>query len=159
MTKYKEPAKQIKTWQSTGDKVVFTNGCFDLLHSGHISLLNQAAQNGDRLVVGLNSDDSVRRLKGASRPVQTENDRKIILEALRVVDLVIIFDEDTPAELIAATLPDVLVKGADYAGNEIVGTDTVQNNGGMVIRVQLEAGRSTSNLIDRVRQSLQQEKP
>lgn len=126
---------------------VFTNGCFDIVHAGHIKLLCEARQLGDRLVVGMNSDDSVRRLKGPSRPRVSQVDRKTVLEAIRYVDEVVIFDEDTPLELIKRIRPDVLVKGADYRAAEIVGADEVRSWGGKVVRVELLEGRSTTELL------------
>ena len=128
-------------------KTVFTNGCFDLLHRGHVEYLQKAKTFGDKLIVGLNSDASVRRLKGESRPIQDEQSRKIILEALRCVDEVILFDEDTPYELIRKIQPDVLVKGADYKPEDIVGYDIVRAKGGEVCTVEFVEGYSTSRLI------------
>lgn len=128
---------------------VFTNGCFDILHAGHIKLLREARSFGDRLVVGLNSDESVRRLKGPSRPMNSEDDRKTVLEAIRYVDEVIIFGEDTPLELINRVKPDVLVKGADYGAGEIVGEKEVVSRGGVVRRIELLPGRSTTALLSR----------
>ena len=131
--------------------VVFTNGVFDILHRGHVSLLIAARGEGDALVVGLNSDASVRRIKGPDRPLNRERDRAYVLGALACVDAVVLFDEDTPAELIALLQPDVLVKGADYAPDEIVGADVVAARGGRVVRVPLERGFSTSGLIARAK--------
>jgi rfaE bifunctional protein nucleotidyltransferase chain/domain len=130
--------------------VVFTNGVFDLLHRGHVALLVAARAEGAALIVGLNSDASVRRLKGPGRPLNAERDRAYVLGALACVDAVALFDEDTPAELIAALEPDVLVKGADYAPHEIVGADLVTARGGRVVRVPLEPGYSTTGLIGRM---------
>lgn len=135
-------------------RLVFTNGCFDLLHRGHAAYLNQAAALGDRLVVGLNSDASVRRLKGEGRPVQPAGDRAYLLASLRAVDAVTVFEEDTPAALIEALLPDVLVKGADYDEEDVVGRETVVEAGGEVRLLPLEAGRSTSVLLDRIRRGV-----
>lgn len=135
-----------------GRKVVFTNGCFDVLHRGHIELLKRARREGDVLVVGINSDDSVRRLKGAARPLVAEDDRAEILAALEMVDRVVIFREDTPGRIIEALLPDVLVKGGDYELNEIVGRDAVEKAGGKVVRVRLVPGRSTRGIIETVLQ-------
>jgi rfaE bifunctional protein nucleotidyltransferase chain/domain len=128
-------------------KIVFTNGCFDILHRGHVEYLQKAKTFGDKLVVGLNSDASVRRLKGETRPVQDQESRKIILEALRCVDEVIIFDEDTPYELIKKIQPDVLVKGADYKAEDIVGYDIVTAKGGEVRTVEFVEGHSTSRIL------------
>ncbi len=129
------------------DKTVcFTNGCFDILHTGHLQYLTFARQQGDCLVVGLNSDASVRRNKGDSRPIVPEDDRALMIAALRPVDYVVIFDEDEPRDLIAAILPDVLIKGSDWA-HYVSGRDIVEANGGKVVLADLVAGRSTSNII------------
>ena len=136
----------------SGAVIVFTNGVFDLLHPGHVRYLRQARALGDALVIGLNSDASVRRNKGSDRPITPENERAEILAALDCVDAVVIFDEDTPAEIIRACQPDVLVKGADWPADQIVGRDTVEARGGRVVRVTVEPGHSTSRLIDRIRQ-------
>jgi D-beta-D-heptose 7-phosphate kinase/D-beta-D-heptose 1-phosphate adenosyltransferase len=130
--------------------VVFTNGVFDLLHAGHVDLLERAAALGDALVVGVNSDASTRRLKGEGRPVLPEIDRVRVLAALKVVDAVVVFDEDTPEALIRRLLPDVLVKGADYAEDAIVGKDTVEARGGRVVRLPLVEGRSTSAIVKEI---------
>lgn len=130
--------------------VVFTNGCFDLLHPGHVHILEQAAAQGDYLIVGVNSDDSVRRLKGGLRPVQGESARVSVLNALESVDDTILFQEDTPLELIRELSPDVLVKGADYEVSEIVGADHVQATGGRVHRVELLSGHGTSEIIESI---------
>ncbi|MCW9040414.1 MAG: D-glycero-beta-D-manno-heptose-7-phosphate kinase [Rhodospirillales bacterium] len=137
-------------WRAQGFKVGFTNGCFDLLHPGHVSLLKQARGACDRLVVGLNSDASVKRLKGAERPIQNEAARATVLSSLASVDLVVIFGEDTPRELIAALTPDVLVKGADYTVDTVVGADIVQGYGGSVLLADLEQGFSTTGTISRI---------
>jgi len=131
--------------------LVFTNGVFDVLHRGHVALLVAARAEGDALVVGLNSDASVHRIKGPDRPLNRERDRAYVLGALDCVDAVVLFDEDTPARLIAALQPDVLVKGADYAPGEIVGADVVTARGGRVVRVPLEPGFSTTALIAKVK--------
>ena len=130
-----------------GRTVVFTNGCFDVLHRGHVDLLREAARHGDALVVGINDDDSIRRLKGAGRPLVEQEDRAEVLAALEMVERVVVFPEDDPGALIDAIQPDVLVKGADYALDEIVGRDTVEKAGGRVVRVELSPGRSTRGLI------------
>ncbi|MCK4412115.1 MAG: D-glycero-beta-D-manno-heptose 1-phosphate adenylyltransferase [Candidatus Eisenbacteria sp.] len=137
--------------REAGRRLVFTNGCFDVLHAGHLSLLERAAALGDDLVVGLNSDDSVRRLKGPGRPLMGEADRAALLAALRPVDWVVLFAEDTPLRLIETLLPDILVKGADYAHGEIVGREVVEAHGGEVVRLPLVPGRSTSGLLARLR--------
>lgn len=134
-------------WRAERKRVVFTNGCFDILHRGHVEYLEQARAHGDLLIVGLNTDDSVRRLKGATRPIVPQEDRATILAALRCVDHVIYFAEDTPANLIAQVQPDVLVKGADYQINEIVGHEQVQASGGEVVRIPLTPGRATRDVI------------
>lgn len=133
------------------DRVVFTNGCFDVLHRGHVEYLAHARGLGDRLVVGLNSDRSVRALKGAGRPLNPVEDRAVVLAGLASVDAVVVFDQDTPRELIASLLPDVLVKGGDYSEDEIVGADEVKAAGGRVAVAPLIGGRSTTALLDRVR--------
>lgn len=141
----------VAAWKAQGLRVVFTNGCFDLVHPGHVSLLEQSAAQGDRLVVALNTDASVRRLKGPSRPLQDEQARARVMGAMRCVDLVVLFDEETPLETIKALLPDVLVKGADYAPHEVVGADVVTANGGELVLVDLVAGKSTSSLVAKAR--------
>jgi len=138
-------------WKQEGLRVVFTNGCFDLLHPGHVTYLEQAKALGDRLVVGLNSDESIRRLKGDSRPVNHLDDRAHMLAGLRSVDLVVPFSEDTPIELILALKPDVLVKGGDYREEEIVGSAEVKAAGGEVVIVPFLQGHSSTNLIDKIR--------
>ncbi|MFP4686745.1 MAG: D-glycero-beta-D-manno-heptose 1-phosphate adenylyltransferase [bacterium] len=136
-----------------GISVVFTNGCFDILHSGHLKLLSEARNQGDYLVVGLNSDSSLRRLKGEGRPVLPENERAQLLDAICWVDDVIIFEEDTPLNLIKELVPDVLVKGADYEKEDIVGAEFVEENGGRVYRVKLKKGKATTDIISKIRLS------
>jgi D-beta-D-heptose 7-phosphate kinase/D-beta-D-heptose 1-phosphate adenosyltransferase len=131
---------------------VFTNGVFDLLHRGHAEYLEDARALGDRLVVGLNTDASVRRLKGPSRPIVGEQDRAALVRALACVDLVVLFDDDTPQRLIEAVKPDVLVKGADYAPADIVGREFVESRGGRVTTVPLREGLSTSELVKRIKE-------
>lgn len=138
-------------WRDQGQRVVFTNGCFDLLHPGHVRLLEAARAEGDRLVVGLNSDASVQLLKGDPRPVLPENERAEALLSLEAVDRVLVYDDETPRAVIAALLPDVLVKGADWALTAIVGREEVEAAGGRVVRVELLPGRSTSALLERIR--------
>jgi len=133
------------------DTVVFTNGCFDVLHRGHVVYLDRARRLGDALVVGVNTDSSVRRLKGPDRPLVQQDDRARILAALECVDAVVLFDEDTPRELIAALLPDILVKGGDYAPDEIVGREAVEGAGGRVEVIPFVEGYSTTDLMKRVR--------
>jgi rfaE bifunctional protein nucleotidyltransferase chain/domain len=133
----------------SGKKIVFTNGCFDILHSGHVTYLEAAKKLGDVLIIGLNTDSSVRRLKGESRPVNTESDRAIVVGALKSVDYVVLFDEETPLELIRLLTPDVLVKGGDYTPETIVGAEVVQENGGSVVVIPLVAGKSTTAIIQK----------
>ena len=141
---------QINQWKEAGCTIVFTNGCFDIIHRGHIELLSAAKKKGDRLIVGLNSDQSVKRLKGNDRPLQPVEDRAMILDAIESVDMVVGFEEDTPAEIILDFLPDVLVKGGDYTTDTIVGADTVIANGGTVETIPLILEKSTTALLDRI---------
>jgi rfaE bifunctional protein nucleotidyltransferase chain/domain len=136
-----------------GKRVVFTNGCFDLLHPGHIKSLETARALGDVLIVGLNSDEGVRKLKGPGRPVIPAEERAEILASLECVDAVLIFDEPTPQRVIAALLPDVLVKGEDWPGNQIVGREEVEAAGGRVVRVEVVEGYSTSEILRRIRET------
>jgi D-glycero-beta-D-manno-heptose 1-phosphate adenylyltransferase len=139
-------------WRAAGERIVFTNGVFDLLHRGHVEYLAEARALGDRLVVGVNSDASVRRLgKGPGRPLMAEDDRVAVLAALRSVDLVIRFDDDTPERLIRDVRPDVLAKGGDWAKEAIVGREFVESRGGRVVSVPLRPGFSTTALIERLR--------
>ena len=145
-------ARWVKKLQAQGHRVVFTNGCFDLLHPGHVAYLEQARSLGEALIVGVNTDDSVRRLgKGAGRPVTPEADRARVLAALACVDRVVLFDEDTPLELITALQPDVLVKGGDYQLSEIVGREVVEARGGQVLALPFVPGYSTTELLRRIR--------
>ena len=144
---------QLKKWQKLKQRIVFTNGCFDLLHFGHINYLAKAHDLGDRLVVGLNTDASVSRIKGPSRPVQDEISRSHILAAMQCVDAVILFDEETPINLISMINPDVLVKGGDYEVKDIVGHEIVLNNKGKVCTIDFVDGYSSSALIDKVKAS------
>jgi D-beta-D-heptose 7-phosphate kinase/D-beta-D-heptose 1-phosphate adenosyltransferase len=139
-----------REWKDNRRRVVFTNGCFDLLHPGHIRLLEQARALGDVLVVGLNSDRSLHGLKGPGRPLVPEQERAEVLAALAAVDAVTIFDEPTPRDLVAALLPDILVKGGDWGENEIVGREEVEAIGGRVVRLALVEGYSTSQLIAKI---------
>ena len=132
---------------SGGRRVVFTNGCFDLLHPGHIELLKRARATCDKLIVALNTDASVRRLKGEARPVQNERARETVIASLHCVDLVVSFDEDTPLELITLLRPDFLFKGADYASERVVGADVVEAAGGKIILLPIEVGYSTTSII------------
>ena len=131
-----------------GKKVVFTNGVFDLIHSGHVDYLSKAKQLGDILIVGLNSDDSVRRIKGDKRPILKQEERAFILSNLKPVDYVVSFDEDTPEKLISEIIPDILVKGADWAVEKIVGREIVEKNGGKVMNIEFVNDQSTSKIID-----------
>ena len=137
--------------RAEGKRLVFTNGCFDILHSGHVSYLQAARSLGDILVVGVNSDESVSRLKGKERPVNSLHDRLQVLEALACVDYVIPFREDTPADLIEKLVPDVLVKGGDYRPESIVGADVVKRNGGEVLVLPFVAGKSTTAVLERLK--------
>ncbi|MBI5884981.1 MAG: D-glycero-beta-D-manno-heptose 1-phosphate adenylyltransferase [Deltaproteobacteria bacterium] len=136
--------------RARGARVVFTNGCFDIVHAGHVRYLRKARGYGDCLVVGLNSDASVRAIKGPTRPIVPQDERAEVLSALECVDYVVIFDEPTPLALITAIGPDVLAKGADWAARDIVGYDAVRKNGGRIRRVALVKGRSTTNIIKRI---------
>jgi rfaE bifunctional protein nucleotidyltransferase chain/domain len=152
--KVRDSAGAVAWRRAQGGPVVFTNGVFDLLHPGHVELLERARSEGFALVVGLNSDRSVQSLgKGTDRPLVPEMARARLLAALEAVNCVVLFDEPTPLELITALEPDVLVKGADYARNQIVGADLVERRGGRVVRVQLVSGYSTTNLVERLRAS------
>lgn len=146
-----EARKKRDDLAEAGRRVVFTNGCFDLLHRGHLHLLREARKQGDYLIVGLNTDASVRRIKGESRPVKSETDRARVLDALEMVDAVVLFDEDTPRDLIETLTPDVLVKGSDYEPDDVVGADHVQNNGGELYLVDLLPDHSTTAFIETIR--------
>ena len=154
----RDAASKVMSWNSMSDwrrdfwgRVVFTNGVFDLLHPGHVDVIQAARAAGDALVVGINSDDSVRRLKGDSRPIRSQIERAYVLAALESVDIVTVFDEDTPLELIRCLLPDVIVKGGDYTEATIVGAEEVRARGGEVLVVPLTAGQSTTSIIERMR--------
>ena len=144
-------SQQIANWKNNNNKIVFTNGCFDILHSGHIQYLYDASLLGDKLIIGLNSDNSVRRLKGENRPVKSQQCRADILAAIGFIDMVIIFDEDTPLNLIKNILPDVLVKGGDWELSKIVGYDIVTQNGGIVKSLDFLDGYSSSIIIERMK--------
>ncbi|MCS7036134.1 MAG: D-glycero-beta-D-manno-heptose 1-phosphate adenylyltransferase [Saprospiraceae bacterium] len=146
-----ELLQRIRTWRAAGERIVFTNGCFDLLHYGHICYLAQARDLGDRLVVGLNSSDSVRRLKGPRRPINDETTRAHALAALQMVDAVVIFDDDTPLRLIEALEPDVLVKGGDWKPEQIVGAPGVLARGGQVLSLPFVEGYSTTLIEQKIR--------
>jgi len=141
----------ISAWKVTGKTFSFTNGCFDILHPGHLFSLAEAAKEADYLVVGLNSDQSVQRLKGPTRPINNTDSRALVLANLMVVDMVVVFEEDTPLELIKALMPDVMVKGGDYTIDEIVGAKEVIAHGGKVIINPIIEGFSTTNLIEKIK--------
>ncbi len=139
--------KQVKAWRVQGDTISFTNGVFDILHEGHIFSLSQAAVEGDRLVVALNSDESVKRLKGPTRPINRQESRALIMASLVMVDAVVIFEEDTPLELVQTILPDVMVKGGDYTPESVIGSKEIIANGGRVVINPLIEGISTTQII------------
>ena len=143
---------RLDLWRAAGDAIVFTNGVYDLLHRGHVEYLEEARALGDRLVVGVNGDASVRRLKGAERPILPQRDRAALIAALACVDMAVVFDDDTPLSLIEAIRPDVLVKGADWGADEIVGREVVEAGGGRVERIALREGLSTSTIVRRIRE-------
>jgi rfaE bifunctional protein nucleotidyltransferase chain/domain len=140
----------LSIWNFKNQKIVFTNGCFDIIHRGHVEYLAKAASFGDQLIIGLNTDASVKRLKGTARPVQDENTRALVLAAFSFVSKVVLFDEDTPYELIKLVQPDILVKGGDYKPEDIVGYDLVTKRGGEVVTIELVEGHSTSSIIHRM---------
>lgn len=140
----------LEQWRFFNKKIVFTNGCFDLLHLGHIDYLSKAADLGDILVIGVNTDASVSRIKGPKRPVNDQQSRSILLASLRFVDAVVLFDEPTPKELIECIQPDILVKGDDYKAEEIVGYDTVKAKGGLIATIPLVQGYSTTSIINKI---------
>jgi len=142
---------QVEQWKATGNKVVFTNGCFDIIHRGHIEVLARTANLGDKLIIGLNSDQSIQKLKGKDRPIVDEQSRAILLAALSFVDAIVLFSEDTPIKLIGALLPDVLAKGGDYEIETIVGHEIVQQNGGKVKLVPFLDGFSSTTIIDKIK--------
>jgi len=156
-----DQASRVLTWaqaeafvgseRSSGRHIVFTNGVFDLLHPGHVRYLQHARSLGDVLIVGVNADASVRRNKGPERPLTPEHERAEILSALECVDAVVVFEQDTPAEIVRLVQPDILVKGADWPADQIVGRDTVEARGGRVVLVPVEAGHSTSAIVKRIR--------
>jgi len=141
---------RLAMWRLLNNKIVFTNGCFDILHRGHIEYLSQARDKGEVLIIGLNSDASVRRIKGEGRPVLDEMSRALVLASLRFVDGVVLFDEDTPYELIKLVQPDVLVKGGDYTEETIVGADIVKANGGEVVTIPIVEGYSTTEILRKI---------
>jgi len=141
---------QLAIWRFQSKKIVFTNGCFDLLHLGHIDYLSKAKDLGDILIIGVNTDDSVKRLKGAARPITDENSRSVILASLQFVNAVILFDEDTPYNLIKQVQPDVLVKGSDYKAEDVVGYDIVKAKGGEIVTVDFLEGYSTTGILNKI---------
>lgn len=145
--------RKVAEWKAKGQRVVFTNGCFDILHLGHVDYLEKARNLGDRLVVGLNTDSSVSRFKGADRPIQDEKSRARVMSSLQFVDMVVLFDEDTPKELISALIPDVLVKGSDYLAENIVGADVVKKAGGEVKTIDLVTGYSTTSIVKKIKET------
>jgi len=144
----------ITQWQSEGKKVVFTNGVFDLLHIGHITYMAKAAELGDKLVIGLNSDSSVKRIKGEDRPLNDQNSRAALLAALFFVDGIVVFEEDTPINIITTLMPDILVKGADYSIENIVGAKEVMANGGEVKTIDFVEGYSSTSIIKKIREQI-----
>ena len=140
-------------WKQAGKKVVFTNGCFDILHLGHVDYLEKARELGDKLVLGLNTDDSVGRFKGPERPIQNQNSRAHVLASLQFIDLVVFFNEDTPLILISELLPDVLVKGSDYLAENIVGADVVKRAGGVVKTIDFVPGYSTTRILEKIKKT------
>ena len=142
---------KVSAWQNEGKKVVFTNGVFDLLHIGHITYMAKASELGDKLIIGLNSDNSVKRIKGDDRPVNDQDSRAALLAALFFVDAIVLFEEDTPLNLISTLLPDILVKGADYAIENIVGAKEVLANGGEVKTIDFVEGYSSTSIIQKIR--------
>lgn len=141
----------VKELKAIGKKIVFTNGCFDIVHTGHISYLNESKKLGDILIVALNTDDSVKKLKGELRPINNQHDRAIVVDALKSVDYVCLFSEDTPFNIIANIIPDVLTKGGDYVAEDIVGYDIVTQNNGQVIVINFVDGKSTTSIINKMK--------
>ena len=150
---YESASIQVHAWQQQGMDVVFTNGCFDLLHKGHILYLEEASRQGDKLIVAINADKSVSKLKGKHRPIKDEDNSSLIMSALSFVDLVVIFHEETPLELIEMIKPDILVKGGDWSPDQIVGSDYVTNNGGSVLSLQFVEGYSTTALENKIKKT------
>lgn len=150
---HRQAKEQRRQWSDHSLKVVFTNGCFDIIHPGHVLYLEAAKAQGDRLVVGLNSDDSVRLLKGPERPIQDQNARALVLAALQSVDMVVVFNQETPFELIQDLTPDVLVKGGDWKIDQIVGADHVLDHGGQVKSLNFEEGHSTSFIVNKIKRN------
>ncbi len=141
---------RIESWKANGEKIVFTNGCFDILHRGHVEVLAKTADLGDKLIIGLNSDSSIKKIKKENRPIVDEKSRALLLAAFSFVDAIVLFSEQTPINLIAEIKPDILAKGGDYEIQEIVGHNIVQGNGGEVITIPLTEGFSSTNIIDKI---------
>tara|TARA_B100001105_G_scaffold248384_1_gene234086 strand:+ start:512 stop:1003 length:492 start_codon:yes stop_codon:yes gene_type:complete len=141
---------RIESWKANGEKIVFTNGCFDILHRGHVEVLAKTADLGDKLIIGLNSDSSIKKLKKENRPIVDEKSRALLLAGFSFVDAIVLFSEQTPINLIAEIKPDILAKGGDYEIQEIVGHNIVQGNGGEVITIPLTEGFSSTNIIDKI---------
>ncbi len=150
---YRQASDVVKQWQQQGLEVVFTNGCFDLMHKGHILYLEEASQQGDKLIVAINADKSVRKLKGKNRPIKDEDNRSLIMAALSFVDLVVVFHEETPLELIEMVSPDILVKGGDWRPDQIVGSEHVIDHGGVVLSLQFVEGYSTTALENKIKKA------
>ena len=144
---------KVNAWKQAGEEVVFTNGCFDIIHRGHIEVLAQTADLGDRLIIGLNSDSSIQKLKGKNRPIIQEQSRAFLLAALSFVNAVVLFSEETPLNLISTLKPDVLAKGGDYKIETIIGHNVVQENGGQVVLVPFVDGFSSTTIIDKIKKS------
>jgi D-glycero-beta-D-manno-heptose 1-phosphate adenylyltransferase len=148
-----EARQRVRDWQQKKQQVVFTNGCFDLIHLGHVDYLEKARMLGDRLIIGLNTDDSVSRFKGPERPLQDQTSRARVLAAMQFIDLVVFFNDDTPLHLISELLPDILVKGSDYLADNIVGADVVKKNGGEVKTIDFVPGYSTTRIVEKIKKS------
>ena len=148
-----EAKAKVKAWQQAGQKVVFTNGCFDLIHLGHVDYLEKARALGQKLILGLNTDDSVSRFKGPERPLQDQHSRARVLAAMQFIDLVVFFNDDTPLSLISELVPDVLVKGSDYLTENIVGADVVQKAGGEVKTIDFVSGYSTTRIVEKIKKT------
>lgn len=145
--------QQLSIWRFLNKKLVFTNGCFDIIHFGHIDYLSKAKDLGDILLIGLNTDNSVKRLKGNNRPIKNQQERAVLLASLQFVDGIILFNEDTPYNLIKKIKPDILVKGSDYKKEEIVGADIIKNTGGEIITIDFLEGYSTTSILDKIRKN------
>ena len=146
-------SRQVDIWKNYGKEIVFTNGCFDIIHRGHIEVLARAADLGDKLIVGLNTDASIQKLKGKDRPIIQENSRAILLAALDFIDAIVLFSEETPLDLINTIKPDILAKGGDYKIDTIVGHEIVKENGGEVILIPFVDGFSSTNIINKIKKS------